>query len=125
MPNKVPQGHHRDYTKEEVKKAIEGSCGVVNEVAKKLSCHWLTARKYINKWKETQELMKTEREVGLDLAETTVFDAIKGGDVNTAKWLLNIQARSRGYSDKQTIEHTGPEGEPLSIQVNLVGNEKD
>lgn len=91
------------YSKETVLKAINGSGGIVSTVAKRLNCDWGTARNYINRWKATQDAFAAEREMILDIAETTIIDAIKGGDVGTAKWVLSRLGIDRGYGNDVNI----------------------
>lgn len=98
------------YSKPTVLRAIEGSGGIVSDVAKRLGCDWNTAQRYIQRWPETQEAFQAERERILDLAETTLYRAIQEGDIQAAKWVLSRLGRHRGYGDhvevsgKQALE---------------------
>ena len=101
----------RGYTQKQILQAIEGSGGIVSAVAARLGCDWNTARKYIDKWKATEISFEAERERVLDLAETTLVKAIKGGDVGAAKWYLSRIGRRRGFGDAVDVT-TG--GKPIT-----------
>ena len=95
------------YTKKQVLNAIDGSYGVMLNVARKLDCNWATARKYVNMWNDTKEAYKKEFDSTIDLAEKTVVKSIEEGDVFTAKWFLGLM--SKKYKEKTEIDvnHTG------------------
>jgi hypothetical protein len=109
--------------KENVLKAIKGSGGIVSTVAKKLNCDWHTASKYINRWEETKEAMQDENETILDMAEGTLFNAIKDSDVQAAKWILATKGKKRGYSEKHEIEHSG--GISIDTEFDIVSTSAD
>jgi hypothetical protein len=111
-PTKGRKGEgHRDLPKAAVMKAIAGSHGLINTVAKRLHCHWTTARRYVDKWPEAQEAMNAETQIILDLAESKLFTAITKGEEWAIKFLLGRKGKSRGYSERQEL--TGPDGEPV------------
>lgn len=105
----------KGYTKPKVLTAISGSGGVVTTIAKRLGCTWYTAQQLIQKWDETKEAYDAEKEQLLDLAESTMLQAIKNGDISAAKWYLSTQGKWRGYSERHEI--TGPDNEPIRIEV--------
>lgn len=111
----------RAYTKEIVLQAIQGSNGIISTIAKLLQCDWNTASKYVNKWEETKIAIENEREKTLDVAENVIFGALKGNDVQTAKWYLAMKGKDRGYVERQ--ETTIKNADPLNI--NLSGNDLD
>lgn len=93
-----------DITQEKVLKAINDSGGIVNTIAKRLNCSWITAKIYIDKWEETKQAYNDELQKFLDVCETVVIQSVKKGDVQTAKWVLSHKARERGYGDKLEVE---------------------
>ena len=94
----------KEYTKEELIKAIKGSAGIISTIAKKLDCTWVTANTYCQKYEETKAALADENEAVLDLSETTVLQSIKGGDVQAAKWLLSTKGKKRGWGEKIEVE---------------------
>ena len=114
---------YKDMEKETVLKAIKGSRGIISTIAKKLHCHSETARNLCNKWDETQEALKDEVNFILDAAECVVQDdIILNKNVATAKWLLEIKGKERGYDISQTLKVDN--GEPLNIKFEAFTKEK-
>ena len=110
---------YRKIKKEKVLEAIEGSAGIVLTVAHRLNCTWYTAQSLINRWNETKKAFGAETEKILDLAEGQVFNAVKEGDIATAKWVLARKGRQRGYEETPTIRLDS--SDPLNI--NFTGND--
>ena len=93
----------KGYTKTQVLEAIETSGGVMAVVQRRLGCaSWETARKYVEKWKETQAAFLAESCIINDLARSVVIKEIQGGNVQTAKWWLERRVREE-FSDKAGI----------------------
>lgn len=93
----------KGYTKKQVLEAIETSGGVMAVVQRRLGCaSWETARKYVEKWKETQAAFLAESCIINDLARSVVIKDIQGGNVQTAKWWLERRVREE-FSDKAGI----------------------
>lgn len=93
----------KGYTKTQVLEAIETSGGVMAVVQRRLGCaSWETARKYVEKWKETQAAFLAESCIINDLARSVVIKDIQGGNVQTAKWWLERRVREE-FSDKAGI----------------------
>ena len=93
-----------DFQMEQVLSAIEGSGGIMSNVARKLDCAWDTAKAYCLKWDETKQALVNEQETILDIAENTLVDKIKEGDEQSAKWYLSKKGKHRGYGDSVAIE---------------------
>lgn len=93
-----------DLQKEQVIEAIKDSGGIISTIARKLGCTWGTAREYANKWEETRDALKDEKETVLDIAENTLLDKIKEGDEQSAKWYLSKIGKLRGYGDSLALE---------------------
>ena len=72
-------------------------------VQRRLGCaSWETARKYVEKWKETQAAFLAESCIINDLARSVIIKDIQGGNVQTAKWWLERRVREE-FSDKAGI----------------------
>lgn len=108
-------------SKEQLLKAIEGSQGLVTKIQKKLEAArgekicWDTVNKLINKYEETQNAVKAEKEAMLDLAENNIFRDMANGDVGTSKWYLKMKGKERGYEDVPTIQLDNTD--PLKIDI--------
>lgn len=106
---------NKRYSKDIVLEAIKDSGAIVSTIARRLGCQWITARRYIDKWQETQRAFLDEEETILDMAEGTLFNAIKEKDVQAAKWILSTKGKKRGYSERHEI--TGADGGDVNIKV--------
>lgn len=87
------------FTKEQVLEAIKGCSTIVSKVAQRLKCDWNTAKKYINKWKETKEAFENERQTTLDFAESKLLENISNGHEGSIKWFLSKKGKDRGYGE--------------------------
>ena len=105
-------------TKASVLVAIKGSGGIVSIVAQRLGVQWNTAKKYIDKWEETKQAYTDEMEAILDLAEGKVYESIKEGNTQDAKWLLATKGKRRGFTERHEL--TGADGEDLKITYEIV-----
>jgi phosphoenolpyruvate carboxylase len=108
----------KDYKMEEVLTAVKGSASIMSTIAQKLNCNWMTAQTYVNKWEETKIAYSDEIEKVLDICESSLFSSVKGGDVQSAKWILSTKGKKRGYSEKMEIDIKNPD--PINITVNGV-----
>jgi hypothetical protein len=105
------------YTATQFIKAIEGSGGIVSTIAARVNCTWTTAKKYIDTYPTVNSAYEEEIERVIDLAEGVLIKNIQnaakqaqaGHDVDTAdvKWFLSRKAKSRGYVERQEVEHSG------------------
>ena len=91
------------YTDETIIKAIKGSGGIITSIANKLGCAWDTANKAVNKNEKTRTAYKNEREQILDLCESVVYNSVRGGNTQDAKWVLSTLGKKRGYSDSEPV----------------------
>lgn len=103
-------------TRQAVINAIEGSAGIVSNVARKLGVAWHTAKRYIESWEATREAFEAERERVTDLAESRLIDEINGGEQWAVKFWLTTKGRTRGFISRQEIA-AELDGE---INVNIV-----
>lgn len=115
----------KKITKEQMLDAIKGSSGIITVIQRKITnsigehLSWATTRKYIEKWKETQEAYKEEKEVILDIAEQNIYaEIVNKKDVALSKWYLATKGKDRGYNPNPTLQLTNTD--PLNI--NLVGD---
>lgn len=79
--------------------AITDSGGVVLTVAKRLNISWQGAKKAIDRDPISKQAWFDEREKLLDLCENSIINAVAGGDVGEARWVLSRLGKLRGYGD--------------------------
>jgi hypothetical protein len=108
------------YPKSKTLSAIKGSGGIMSTVAKRLDCDWHTAEAQVKRWPEALLAMQDEREGILDMSEATIFSAVKNGDVGAARYILSTVGKRRGYSEKQEVEVSNPNGSPFELIVRYV-----
>jgi len=105
-------------TREEVLDAIKGSLGIMSTIAKRLGCESRTAKRLIEQWKDTQEALADESERVLDLAESSLYDALIKKEQWATKFVLSTKGRTRCYEQTPIIKLDGTD--PLNI--NLTGD---
>ncbi len=100
-----------DLTPEQLLPAIKGSNGVVSAVSRRLGIDWHSAKKFIEKYEETSQAFKNERESLLDKCEVTLMKLLASEDGNvamrSAQFYLERLGRDRGFSPKSEIELSG------------------
>jgi hypothetical protein len=107
-----------------VLEAIKGSGGIMSAVAKRLGVTWRTADRWCNLWEETRGALQDEREGILDMAESTLFKSIRGEDVQSAKWLLGMKGKQRGYVERREVGADEETRDAISnIRVNIILSE--
>ena len=106
-------GRKQKYTIEQVVDACKGSAGNMSLVAMKLGCDRSTIWYYAKRSSTVAEALADEREALVDLAESKLLQQINVGYWPAIKFVLGTKGQKRGYTNKQTIEHSGPDGQPL------------
>ena len=104
------------YTAQQFIDAIPNSAGIISTIAKRVGCHWHTAKKYIFGMPTVLAAYEDECNKVLDLAETVILESLQQKDEQMAKWYLTMKGRDRGYAQTQRNEVTGADGEPLRIE---------
>ena len=92
------------FTKIKVLKAIEGSGGIISNIAQNLKCDWHIAKKYVEFYPETKLALEAESEGLLDNAENALHNLISGGDGMMIRYYLSTKGRKRGYTERQEID---------------------
>ena len=97
----------KNYTEQEVIQAVEHTGGLISEIARRLNCHWQTAKTYVEQYPQAVEMLKSEKQTLIDAAENVIFQAVKNGDIQAAKFVLMTLGKNRGYTERQEVEHNG------------------
>ena len=113
----------RNFTKKIVLKAIKNSYGVVGTIAGRLACDWNTAKRYIDKWPETQQAILDERESYLDMTENACIDRIKNGDGQMIRFVLATVGKKRGYTYEDGAGNGDDATADTEVNINLEGGE--
>lgn len=110
-------GRKRILKEKNLLEAIEGSNGVVSVIAKKLNVAWDTANDAIKRSEKASQAYMNECERVLDFAENKIFESIKAGNTNNAKWYLTKKGKARGYGDEIQLENIYAEDNEIKIIV--------
>ena len=89
------------------KKALEGSGGNQSTIAQKLQVSRAAITKFLNKNPSMRELVNTEAERIIDVAENVIdADIVKGKNIDSAKWKLlhSKRGKARGYGPRQEMD---------------------
>ena len=103
----LKKGKFRTLTKEAMIKAIEGSFGNITLIAKRLDVYRSTVYDNIKKF-DLSDMIESEREKIVDLAESKLIENIKAGKEVSIIFLLKTLGKSRGYVEKQELEVQDP-----------------
>ncbi len=106
------------YTTDQFTKAIKGSGGVITMIANRVGCSWKTAKKYIDRYPTLRDAYECELQLINDVALAVVLQAIKEGDIGTAKWWLT-KKRPLEFGD-QPVPPVGQPIEDLAVIVDLI-----
>jgi transposase len=93
------------YTLEEIKVAIEGTYGIVSQLAKKLEVSNVTIYNYIKTWPELRDDLVQERERTKDYVEIEFIRLIRDGNTKAILQAAKTLLKDRGYG--YTFEQPG------------------
>ena len=102
----------KKYSKQQLMQAIEGSGGIVSEVARRLNCDWNTAKKYIDLREDTRQAFQAESEIMLDQVERCAYDVALSGDGPMVRYILSTKGKGRGWSE-DIIADVKAKGDPV------------
>lgn len=122
VPQRAPQ--NPPCSKKKFRRALEGTGGVLKEIARRLDTSRHQVKKYLNRtgWEDIRREWEEEKVRVKDLAEDAVAEAIEQRSdldlaTRNARWYLERKAKDRGYGEEVTIE--GGE-KPIRHQVEAV-----
>jgi predicted transcriptional regulator len=97
----------RKFLVSQVAEALQKSHGLQNLAAEALGCSRRTIANYVKEHPTVAEAYDEAREVVLDLAESKLYKAINDDKEWAIKFYLSTVGKTRGYTQKQEIEHSG------------------
>lgn len=106
----VKERRIRILTEEKVLKAIPGTSGIYNTIAKKCGVTRQSLKAFVDQRPELVEAVKLEGEILGDVAESQLAILVKCGDIQAIKFYLSTKAKDRGYTTTQEQKHTGDLG---------------
>ena len=96
------------FTVEEVIAAVKKNRGILALAAKELGCARQTLHNYVNRYPTVAQAVSDERESLLDLAEGSLFEQVRKGNITAIIFTLKTIGKSRGYVERQEV--TGADG---------------
>lgn len=108
---KAPKG----VTNAQLADAIQKTAGMLGDVARAVGIKRQTLHARVKRSPALQELLAEAREETLDLAESKLVEAIRGGNLGAICFYLRTQGRSRGYVERSEVATT--EGEPIRFYL--------
>jgi undecaprenyl pyrophosphate synthase len=103
--------NRQQYTLEEIKTAIDGTYGIVSQLAKKLDVSNVTVYNYIKAWPEIRDCLTQERERTKDYVEIEFIRLIKEGNTKAILQAAKTLLKDRGYgyvSEQTATQSTSP-----------------
>ena len=88
-------------------KALEGSGGNQSTIAQKIGVTRGAITIFLSKHPKMRELLNTEAERIIDVAENVIdADIVKGKNIDSAKWKLlhSKRGKARGYGPRQEMD---------------------
>lgn len=111
------------FTATEVADAIRETNGFITYTAKRLGCSRGTVYGYINEHDICKEAVDDARAGFLDVAEMTLLNKVKEGDVTAVIFALKTLGKDRGYSQRH--EYTGAGNNAIEIKLTYDDNDND
>ena len=103
------------YKVEDMVQALRESKGMIYVAARRLGCSPGTIYNYAAKYPPVQEVLDTERGIMVDTAELALWNALQKGEGWAISLTLKTIGRTRGYVERQELEHTGKDGGAIVV----------
>jgi hypothetical protein len=95
----VPMAGKQQFTKQQVKEALEACRGLTSVAARRLGCAHQTVLNYMARYPDVQAVAERMRALMTDLAEVRYWAAIRRGEPWAIAMQLKTQGRDRGYTE--------------------------
>ena len=106
---------YRKFTPEDIIGALEQSRGLIAPAARALGCSRATIRSYIDEYAEVAQAKLDQREAVTDMAENSLYEAIRRGEAWAVCFYLKCLAKDRGYVERAEVSGAG--GGPVKIKL--------
>ena len=97
----------REATCQNIIEALTKTHGLLSFAAKKAGVSYRTINRYANDFPSVKQAVDDAKESMTDFAEGRLFEKIDKGDTASIIFYLKTKGKSRGYIEKQEIEHSG------------------
>ena len=92
-------------TKQAMLNALESSLGVVTPACKNVGISRQTHYDWLKEDAEYKAAVESMTDIAIDFAESNLHKQIKNGVPSSTIFYLKTKAKSRGYIEKQEIDH--------------------
>jgi hypothetical protein len=110
-----PRQPYRKYTPEQMIDALERSHGLIAPAARALGCSRDTIRSYFEEYPAVAQAKLDQREAVTDMAENSLYEAIRRGEAWAVCFYLKCIAKDRGYVERAEVSGAG--GGPVKIKL--------
>ena len=93
-------------SKERLLKAIEGSFGIVETIAKRLGIKRKSFYPYMDRYPDIAAAVAEERNKVIELAEAKLITLVNQGNEHAIEFLLSRLGRDRGWGNEQNVTLT-------------------
>jgi hypothetical protein len=91
-------------------------------VARALNVDRTTVYNWIETTPDAQKAVNDARESMLDNAESVLYKKVLEGSTPELLFFLKTQGHKRGYTERQNVEVSGPDGEAIAIKIKGYAN---
>jgi hypothetical protein len=109
--------NQQQFTAKQFIDVIPGTGGIISTIAKRAGCEWHTAKKYIDNHPTIHRAWLDEKELVLDVAESSLITLVKDGDFPAIKYYLSTQGKHRGYTERQETRNQTFTFDPANFSV--------
>lgn len=95
-----------EFTTSQLKEAIDGTGGIMSNIAIRLKCDRGTAKTRIEEDPTALQFLADERENRLDRVESALMENIDNGDTTSQIFYLKTIGKSRGYIERRENQNT-------------------
>ena len=104
----------RERTAEKIIIALKETRGLLCMAARKAGVSYTTIKRYASEFPSIRQAVDESKELMTDFAEGKLFEKIAKGDTVSILFYLKTKGKSRGYIERQEIEHSGNVSRSLS-----------
>ena len=91
------------YTPEEIELSIRKNYGTLTYICLDLDCTVQQLEYYLRKHPQMEAIRNEARNAIVDLAEKTIVEAMKAGNLNAALYTVKTLGRNRGWNESATL----------------------
>lgn len=119
-----PSTYDPKYCEQVVELGREGLSEV--QISARIDVPRTTMRSWADAHPEFSSALTRAKELSQDWWESKAQEGLANREFNAGLWKANVASRFREeYGERQRIEHSGPDGGPITFAVEFVGADED